>query len=128
MIKVFQGKIRTAIEDYVSMKTKEEVFKLDSLLQSLPKQIPVDETAAVLDLSVVNNPALSDTSVEFGLNGLFSAKTKSASTKSLIGNYQNGSLLASASCNKMIGISLLEDVFTSAASVYFNVSFDFRHF
>ncbi|KAJ8754852.1 hypothetical protein K2173_015364 [Erythroxylum novogranatense] len=119
VVNAFQAPIRSAIEKAVSKKLREGIGKLDSRLQSLPKQIPVDHVAA-LNVTFVDNPRFSNSSVGFKINGLFTAVDKF-----LLQSYQKG-LHTSASCNtpaKMIGILMDEDVFNTAALVHFNAGY-----
>ncbi|KAJ6965929.1 hypothetical protein NC652_003723 [Populus alba x Populus x berolinensis] len=72
IVDAFQGSIGSAVENAISNKIKEEIVKLDSLLQSLPKQIPIDHVAA-LNATFVDSPALSNSFIELEINGLFTA-------------------------------------------------------
>ncbi len=115
----FERKIVTAVENAISKKIREGIIKLDSKLQSLPKQIPVYGTA-VLNVTFVDNPVLSDSSVKFEINGLVTAKDAF-----VVSNYNHKRGMSSSSCSspaKMIQISLQESVFNSLSSVYFDVS------
>lgn len=119
LVDAFKGPIGSAVEDAISKKIKDGMVKLDSLLQSLPKQFPVDHVAA-LNVTFVDNPVLSNSSIEFEINGLFTAVGNV-----LVPKYFYKGTQASVSCKgppKMIGISLHEDVFNTAALLYFNVS------
>ena len=60
----FKRKIASAVEDAISKKIRERIIKLYSLLQSLPKQVPV-YGIAVLNVTFVDNPVLCNSSVEF---------------------------------------------------------------
>ncbi|TKY57351.1 putative BPI/LBP family protein [Spatholobus suberectus] len=117
LVDAFAGNIASAVEEAISEKIKEGTATLDYLLQSLPKTIPLDETAA-LNISFVDNPVLSDSSIEFEINGLFTGR--------------NGVLVPQGYCRrsdisvscgdrspKMIMISLHENVFKSGSLVYF---------
>lgn len=88
-------------------------------MQSLPKQIPVNDIAA-MNVTFVNSPVLSNSSVELEISGLFTG----TSGTSLLNYYNEGSQ-SYASCDDpttMIRIALHENVFISGALVYFNVS------
>ncbi|XP_031286539.1 putative BPI/LBP family protein At1g04970 isoform X1 [Pistacia vera] len=120
VVEAFGGKIRSQVEDAISKKTREEITKLDSLLQSLPKEIPVNDVAA-FNVTFVSSPVLRSSSVELEINGLFSASSDTA-----VPNYDHKRLQASIYCNtaaKMIGIAFHENVFSSAALVYFNANY-----
>jgi len=112
IVDAFQGSIGSAVENAISKKIKEEIVKLDSLLQSLPKQIPIDHVAA-LNATFVDSPVLSNSFIELEINGLFTATDDFAVPRS--------SLFYNCPA-KMIGISLHEDVFNTAGLVYLNVS------
>ncbi|KAJ0101162.1 hypothetical protein Patl1_04132 [Pistacia atlantica] len=119
VVEAFGGKIRSAVEDAISKKTGEEITKLDSLLQSLPKEIPVNDVAA-FNVTFVSSPVLRSSSVELEIKGLFSASSDTA-----VPNYDHKRLQASIYCNtpaKMVGIAFHENVFSSAALVYFNAN------
>lgn len=59
LVDAFKGNIGSAVEDAVSKKIREGIPTLDNLLQTLPKTISIDETAA-LNISFVDNPVLRD--------------------------------------------------------------------
>lgn len=118
----FKGQIISAVEDNISNKVREGIVKLDSLLQSLPKQIALDDIAA-LNVTFVGNPVLSNSSIEFQINGLFTALDDN-SASSL---YNKGSQdpVPSNAPAKMVEMSLHENVFSSVSLVFYNVSFCF---
>ncbi|KAK7320345.1 hypothetical protein VNO77_29745 [Canavalia gladiata] len=117
LVDAFQGNIASAVENAISEKIQEGIATLDYLLQSLPKTISLDETA-VLNVSFVDNPVLSDSSIEFEINGLLTGRNEVLVTQ----GYHKGSDI-SVSCGesspKMIKFSLHENVFKSASLVYF---------
>ncbi|KAL6536791.1 hypothetical protein OROMI_026372 [Orobanche minor] len=118
LVDAFEGQISSAVEDAVSKNVKESFLEFDSLLQSLPKAVPVTNIAT-LNATIVDDPELSDSSLGVEINGLFSAKDELV----LFSHYH--SLRASVPCkeaDKMIGISLHENVLKSASSVYFKAS------
>ncbi|XP_022716829.1 uncharacterized protein LOC111275641 isoform X3 [Durio zibethinus] len=118
IIDTFQGKIVSAVDDAIIKKIREGIIKLDSLLQSLPKQMKVNDVVA-LNVTFVDDPVLSTSSVELEINGLFNgADGISVSNYHLKGSQ---SFLSSKGSAKMVEISLHEKVFESAASVYFHV-------
>lgn len=119
LVDAFKEQIATAVEDSVSKRIQEGILKLDSLLQSIPKEIPVDRVAA-LNVTFVKDPVSSNSSIDFEINGLFTSKDGIPASN----NYQKEHR-APVSCRgpaKMIEISLDENVFNSAASVYYRVS------
>ena len=73
----FKRKIASAVEDAISKKIRERKIKLDSLLQLLPKQVPV-YSIAVLNVTFVDNPVLCNSSVEFEINGIVTGTAKDA--------------------------------------------------
>ncbi|KAG9441728.1 hypothetical protein H6P81_017582 [Aristolochia fimbriata] len=115
LVDAFEGSIRAAVESAITNKIKEGIMKLDSILQNLPKQIPVDDTAA-MNVTFVNEPSLLNASVGLEINGLF------APTQKIVPKSYRDHIKPSISCNgplKMLGISLEETVFNSASIVYF---------
>lgn len=123
IIDAFQGKIVSAVEDAIVKKIREGIIKLDSLLQSLPKQMQVNGVVA-LNVTFMDDPVLSNSSVELEINGLFTG-ADGVSVSNYCYYYHKGSqtFLSSKGSAKMVEISLHENVFDSAASVYFKVSF-----
>lgn len=123
LVDAFAGNIASAVEEAISKKINEGISTLDLLLQSLPKTIPLDETAA-LNVSFVDNPVLSDSAIELEINGLFTGRNEVLVPQAY---YRGSGLSLSASCGgsspKMITISLHESVFKSGSLVYFTVSF-----
>lgn len=115
----FGGQIASAVEDNISKKVREGIVKLDSSLQSLPKQIELDDIAA-LNVTLVDNPVLSNSSIQFQINGLFTAPIDD-SASSLDHKGSLDPLLCNAPA-KMVEISLHENVFHSVSLLFFNVS------
>lgn len=108
--------IISSFEDSVSNKIKDGIIYVDSLLKSVPKEIPIDNVAAI-NVTLVNDPVISDSSFELEIDGLFTANDETA-----ISSLQKEVKEDSNSCeglNKMIWISLHEKVLDSAVSVYF---------
>ncbi|ONI29454.1 hypothetical protein PRUPE_1G199100 [Prunus persica] len=120
LVDAFEGQIVSAVEDNISKKIREGIMKLDSLLKSLPKQIALDDIAA-LNVTFVGNPVLSNSSIEFHINGLFMAPNDDFASSL----YNKGSLdhvLFNAPA-KMVEISLHENVFSSVSLVFFNENY-----
>ncbi|KHN43853.1 Putative BPI/LBP family protein [Glycine soja] len=119
LVDAFAGNIASAVEEAISKKINEGISTLDLLLQSLPKTIPLDETAA-LNVSFVDNPVLSDSAIELEINGLFTGRNEVLVPQAY---YRGSGLSLSASCGgsspKMITISLHESVFKSGSMLYF---------
>ncbi|KAF4395911.1 hypothetical protein G4B88_028081 [Cannabis sativa] len=119
LVDAFQGNIESLVEDAMSKKIEEGITKLDSLLQSLPKQIQVYDIAA-MNVTFVGKPVLSKSSIEFEINGLFTA------IDDLTSRFYHKNLLDHVFCNastKMIEISLHEQVFNSVSLLIFNAGY-----
>ncbi|KNA22489.1 hypothetical protein SOVF_033760, partial [Spinacia oleracea] len=117
VVDAFSDHIESAVENAIVKKLNEGISKIGSLLQSLPTEIQVDDTS-VLNVTFVGDPILSDSSIGLVINGLFIP-----SNRALSATYQHRISHASVPCYtpaKMIAMSLHEDVFNSASSVYFN--------
>lgn len=119
MVNAFKDQIGASVETTIAKKLSEGVSDLDSFLQSLPKEIPVDDKAA-LNVTFTDNPILRNSSITFEIDGLF---TKRETNKVLKSFFRKS--VPSAICpgnSKMLGISVDEAVFNSAAALYYNVS------
>lgn len=119
MVDAFQGKISSAVEDAVLKKISKIIVKLDSLLQSLPKEVPVSNIAS-LNVTFVDDPELSESSVDVEIDGLFFARNELE-----LSSHYHSLQEVSSSCeeaDKMAKISVHENVLESASSVYFKVS------
>lgn len=117
----FEDKISSAVEDAIPKKIKDAIVKLDNALQSYPKEVSVTSIAA-LNITLVGDPALNESSLDLEIDGLFSAKDEAT-----LSSPYHRIAQESGSCkeaDKMLKISLHEDVFRSASSVYFEVSFN----
>ncbi|XP_022758974.1 putative BPI/LBP family protein At1g04970 [Durio zibethinus] len=120
MINAFEEQIGSAVENAITNKLKDGILKLDSFLQSLPKEIPVDDNAS-LNVSFVANPLLSNSSIEFDINGLFIATKKVPVPKHYPKTQQPSVICIDQS--KMLGISLDGAVFNSASALYYDAEF-----
>ncbi|KAI3440922.1 uncharacterized protein J3R85_002954 [Psidium guajava] len=121
MVDAFEAQIASAVEKAITKKLKEGISKLDSLLQSLPKEVRVDDNAS-LNVTFVNVPELSSSSIGFEINGLFMGRQK----EMLANYYYHRNPHLSVLCRdpaKMLGITLDEAVFTSASSLYYDAKF-----
>ncbi|XP_004491439.1 putative BPI/LBP family protein At1g04970 [Cicer arietinum] len=116
LVDAFKGNIASAVEDSISDKIIKGIATLDDFLHSLPKTISLDETAA-LNVSFVDNPVLSNYSIQLEINGLFTEKNDVLVPQ----HYRLGSdiSISSGDLPKMIKISIHENVFKSASEVYF---------
>lgn len=120
LVNAFEGTIISAVENAVSKKINDKIIKLDSVLQSLPKEVPITSIAA-LNITFLDDPKLSESSLDLEIDGLLSAKDET-----LVSNHYNKTLQPSFSCkevDKMVGVSLHENVLKSASTVYFEVIF-----
>lgn len=114
----FNEDIISSVEDAISNKIKDGIIYVDSLLESVPKEIPIDNVSAI-NVTFVNDPVFSDSSFELEIDGLFTVNDET-----VISSLQREVKEDSNSCeglNKMIWISLHEKVLDSAVSVYFEV-------
>ncbi|XP_009591353.1 putative BPI/LBP family protein At1g04970 isoform X1 [Nicotiana tomentosiformis] len=127
LLDAFEVRLTSAVENAISKKLKEGIVKLDSLLQSLPKEIPIRNIAA-LNVTFVGNPQLRDTSLTLSINGLISAKDAYSAfsyhhLEHLLASLEH--LLASVPVRdpaSMVTISLHEKVLVSASSVYYDAN------
>lgn len=120
MIDAFADQIGSAVESAITKKLSEGVLKFDSFLQALPKELPVDENAS-LNVTVVEDPLLINSSIGFEINGLFTERTRNLVPKYRSANSEP--LVFCPDSSKMLGISLDEAVFNSASSLYYNATF-----
>ncbi|KAK4846201.1 hypothetical protein QYF36_014287 [Acer negundo] len=107
LVDAFDEKIGSAVENAITKKLKEGILKLDSYLQALPKEVPVDDHAS-LNVTFVDNPVLSNSSIGFDINGLFTT------SENFLLPYHLKNLQPSVLCpdqSKMLGILLDEAVF-----------------
>ena len=119
MVDAFQGQIASAVENAIANNLEEGVLKLETFLGGLPKEIPVDDIAS-LNVTLVNDPLISNNSIGFEINGLFTRNEKGKVSTVFHKNSQ--SLVSCIDSPKMLGISLDEAVFNSASALYYNVS------
>nr|XP_043621260.1 putative BPI/LBP family protein At1g04970 [Erigeron canadensis] len=118
IVNAFKEEIVSAVEKAITKKLKTEVSELGSILQTLPRHIPVDDTSS-LNVTLVNSPFLSDTSLGFEINGLF---VESKTDPRAYHNHLQPPL-ACSDPPKMVGIALDEAVFKSASALYYDATF-----
>lgn len=119
MIDAFEEQIGDAVENAITKKLKEGILKLDSFLQALPKEIPLDDNGS-LNVTLVDAPLLSNSSIGFEISGLFTPR-KGVSVPRYSKKVSQ-SLISCKDQSKMLGISLDGAVFNSASALYFDVS------
>ncbi|KAF6159188.1 hypothetical protein GIB67_032805 [Kingdonia uniflora] len=116
-VDAFEGQIKSTVESTIIKKIKDGIPKLDSLLQTIPKEISVDDIA-FLNVTFVNEPLLGNSSVGLEINGSFIS-----TDERVVPKYYHESKQASVSrkdLSKMLEISIDESVFNSGSNVYFN--------
>ncbi|CAL0317454.1 unnamed protein product [Lupinus luteus] len=115
LIDAFEGNIASAVEEAISKKIREGIAQFDTLLQSLPKTVSFDKTA-LLNVSFVDNPVLTNSSIELEINGLFTGRSKVLVPQTY---YRGSEISVPRGSPRMIEISVHENVLNSASSVYF---------
>ncbi|XP_024015782.1 putative BPI/LBP family protein At3g20270 [Eutrema salsugineum] len=113
VVDAFEKKIISTVENTVSNKILEKMKKLDTLLQSLPKNLKIDDNVAV-NLTFTGNPVLGDSSVEVEISGLFMPNGDDVRVSGSRSSSFSGGV------KRMVAISIEEEVFNSATFVYFN--------
>ncbi|KAI9082372.1 hypothetical protein K1719_035795 [Acacia pycnantha] len=119
MVNAFEGQIGSRVDNAITKKLKDGISRLDSFFQKLPKEISVNNNAS-LNVTLVGDPLLSDSSIGFGVNGLFTGRNVD------VPKYWLKNPKLSVSCtnsSKMLGIALDEAVFNSASSLFYNAKF-----
>ncbi|AAF40464.1 ESTs gb/T76367 and gb/AA404955 come from this gene [Arabidopsis thaliana] len=120
MVNAFKDQIGSSVESTIAKKLTEGVSDLDSFLQSLPKEIPVDDNAD-LNVTFTSDPILRNSSITFEIDGLFTKGETNQVLKSFF--KKSVSLVICPGNSKMLGISVDEAVFNSAAALYYNADF-----
>lgn len=124
LVDAFASRLSSAVENAISKKLREGIVKLDSLLRSLPKEIPIRNIAS-LNVTFVGDPQFRDSSLVFSIDGLISAKEAYAAPpyQHLFASLEH--LLASSPLKdpaSMVTISVHEKVLVSASSVYYDAN------
>ena len=96
VIDAFERKIELTIEDNISKKIEDGVAKLDSSLQSLPQEIAIADVA-VLNVTFVDSPVLSSSSIKFKINGLLSPFNQVGAENSVDGESRHSNVRNSVS-------------------------------
>lgn len=117
LVDAFEGRIRAAVESAVTSKLVEGITKIDSFLQSLPKEIGIDDTVA-LNFTVMQTPVVRPTSISIGVEGVF--VDVRPSDVLLLPVYNVQPRISCSGPSKMLEIALSQAVLNSAAIVYAN--------
>lgn len=89
-------------------------------MKSLPKEVPVDDHSS-LNVTIINDVLVSESSVGFETNGLFIERNDSVHIPNLL--HKNSKLpILCTNSSKMLAITLDEAVFNSASALYYDVS------
>ncbi|CAN0920714.1 Putative BPI/LBP family protein At1g04970 [Linum grandiflorum] len=118
----FGDHIATAVESTITTKLGDGIVKVDAFLQSLPKEIPVDDIAA-LNVTVLKDPSLTSNSIQFDINGLFMERENPSTSMNYYLNSQSSSSVLCSDPSRMLGIELDEAVFNSACTLYYDAKF-----
>ncbi|XP_022986302.1 putative BPI/LBP family protein At1g04970 [Cucurbita maxima] len=121
LVDAFEEQISSAVEKAICKKLGEGILKVDSFLQTLPKEVKVNDNAS-FDTTLAGEPLLSSSSFGIKINGLFRAGEKLPMPEY---HFEN-SPSPSPSCkdpSKMFGITLDEAVFNSALALYYDADF-----
>lgn len=119
IVDFFEDDIVSAVEDTITNKVIDAVVKLDTVFQSLPKEISFGDVAT-LNVTITDGPIMSATSLLIGIDGLFTQIDDEVTSVRYGVN-----LLSDSLCNnpqKMVAISVHENVLNSASLVYFNTN------
>ncbi|CAM8949764.1 unnamed protein product [Rhodiola kirilowii] len=117
VVDAFEGQIGSAMESAITKELGQGVFKLDSLLQSLPREISVEDVAAI-NITFVGQPLISNSSIGFDIDGSFMETETTVLTSPSRGNLRSLPLCNNQS--KMLGISVDEAVFNSASALFYD--------
>lgn len=116
LVDAFEDLIQSAIEDVVSDKIRGVFTTVDSVLHSLPKEFVVRDIAA-MNITFVDEPIVSKSSIELDINGLFTAADHLTSS---FYHKRSEKHVAYGASSKMVDILLHEKVLDSASLVLFN--------
>ncbi|CAA6670821.1 unnamed protein product [Spirodela intermedia] len=82
LLDAFEEQIRASVETTIKKKITQGISKFDSLMQSLPKEVKVDDIVS-LNVTFVNQPILGNSSIEVNVNGLFIGNNQPAVSRLL---------------------------------------------
>uniref|UniRef100_A0A2P2QLN1 Lipid-binding serum glycoprotein n=1 Tax=Rhizophora mucronata TaxID=61149 RepID=A0A2P2QLN1_RHIMU len=75
MIDAFEGQISSVVENNAFKKIKGGLLSLDALLQTLPREILIDDITSLI-VTFMEDPSLGNSSIGLDINGLFRAQKK----------------------------------------------------
>eukprot|EP00897_Mesotaenium_endlicherianum_P005268 jgi/Mesen1/476/ME000101S10704 len=113
----FTNHLRAAVESSVGSGMLKAALKLDTFLQNLPRQVVVDDVAAI-DTTLVEDPIVSTDHLSFGPRGEFVRVGASARSSSHAPPFIPDGV-ACGETQKMVTIALSDFVVNSAAKVYY---------
>ncbi|CAI9088321.1 OLC1v1022624C1 [Oldenlandia corymbosa var. corymbosa] len=122
LVDAFQDNIGSAVEKAVSKKLEDAIEKIDPLLESLPKEVSINNIAD-LNVTFIGDPELSSSSLELEISGLFSVKDENDEIE--VSRLQHERVQGPVFCEdptRMVGISVHENVLQSASTVYFQAN------
>ncbi|WCJ37433.1 lipid-binding serum glycoprotein family protein [Euphorbia peplus] len=114
----FQKHIGVSAQSAISKKFRKQILKLNSFLQDVPKEIPIDEISSLNVTFLRSKPPYI-----FDINGLFISRNR-IPVPFPFRSFRNSR--PSVSCterSKMIEISIHEDVLNSASTLYYDAKF-----
>lgn len=119
VVDAFEKQIGSAMESAITKELGQGVIKLDSHLQSLPKEISVEDVAA-LNVTFVGQPSITNSSIGFDIDGSFLEVERTI--RKSISTQKFHALPICNNQSKMLGISVDEAVFNSASTLFYDVS------
>lgn len=114
----FDAQIRAAIEAAISKQIIISAEKLDNYLQSVPRNLPIDDASAI-DVTVVGDPLVNPTFLSVGVEGEFTSLLKPVNFTLPDHGLEPG--LFCSDSTKMVTIALCDYVINSATAVYYEV-------
>lgn len=114
----FDAQIRAAIEAAISKQIIISAEKLDNYLQSVPRNLPIDDASAI-DVTVVGDPLVNPTFLSVGVEGEFTSLLKPINFTRPDHGLEPG--LFCSDSTKMVTIALCDYVINSATTVYYEV-------